>query len=754
MSVGSSLSGITFSGIGSGIDTESMITRLLALEAQPISRLNVQKAVLQQRRDIMWAFKDRVSAVQSAANGLNSASAFNPVTANSSKTDVATISATSAAQAGVYSLAVSKLAQSHKIATLPQSSATTALGFDGKFMVNGRPVSAVSTDTLTTLAQKINGAQAGVTASIIDGGAGQAYLTLSSSTSGASGKVQISDLTGTIASSLGWTSGAAAIRQSVTNGAASSTFASSTTAMGTLLGTTGFPPGTVTIEGIDVAIDLQAQSLQEIANTINAAVPGVTASVKSVTENGATRQRLEIVGTSGTPTFADPNGILESIGVLQRGYGNELLQAQDAEFKLDGISFTSSSNTVTTVIPGVSLTLLKANATTPETSTLSLSQDNATVKSKIKDFQNAFNNLVDFVKQYSSFDKESFESGPLFGDSTVQSVESGIASTMFSSVQGLSTNYSNVGQIGLGFDTDGKLKLDESILDNALNSSPTAVGNVFRTTGSGSIEALQFVSSTSKTRATGLGSYSVSITQIATKASNVAGVGQTTANTMTETLTFNGALFGSTPVTLIVPSGNTLQATVDQINNDSKLKDLVSASIDGGKLKIESKKYGANGSFTVYSNLAASTDNSGIGLESEVSVVRTDGLDVAGTINGETATGSGQFLTGTTGNTNTEGLQIQYTGTLLGAVGTIQFAKGIGTQMSDLITTFTDSVTGLLTNDDKSIENQMTSIDDSIDQLNERIKRKEQLLRARFSAMESAIASLQQQSSRISAMLK
>ncbi|WP_218275347.1 hypothetical protein, partial [Pseudomonas sp. GP01-A4] len=86
------------------------------------------------------------------------------------------------------------------------------------------------------------------------------------------------------------------------------------------------------------------------------------------------------------------------------------------------------------------------------------------------------------------------------------------------------------------------------------------------------------------------------------------------------------------------------------------------------------------------------TNNSGIGPGGEgVSVA---GLDVQGTINGEPATGSGQFLPGNTGNAKTEGLQIQYTGATTGAVGSITFSQGVSMVASGLANSFTDTVNG------------------------------------------------------------
>ena len=217
MSIGSSLSGISFSGIGSGIDTESIISRLIQLESIPIQRLQSQQAQLTSRMGLMSQLRGSLGNLQSASNAVNTAAAFQNMAASSSDTDVATISASAGAVAGVYALAVSKLAQAHKISSSAQTDTTTALGLSGTFVVNGKGVTVATTDSLTSVAQKINEANAGVTASLINGGTGNSYLTISARSSGASNGIQLANLSGTALDSLGLISGSGSIREAITN---------------------------------------------------------------------------------------------------------------------------------------------------------------------------------------------------------------------------------------------------------------------------------------------------------------------------------------------------------------------------------------------------------------------------------------------------------------------------------------------------------------------------------------------------------
>lgn len=748
-----SLSGISFSGLSSGIDTEGIISRLIQLEQIPISRLQQRQAEIQNRQAVYGQFRTKLQALSTAASALNSNSAFNPVTSTSSKVEVATITATSEANAGIYNLAVSKLAQAQKVASTAQNDSTSALNKSGQFVVNGKAVQVDVTDSLRSIAQKVNGLNAGVTASIIDGGAGSTYLTFTSNNTGAKNTIQMADLSGnSVLADLGVVSGAAGIRESITNGATSKVFTKNNEAVGTMMGATGLGPASFTINGTAVNVDLSTDNLQTIANSINSAVTGVSASVRSITENGTTTYKLDIAGTSGTPTFSDVSGnALAAMGITQRGYGSQLVSAQDAEYSLDGVNLTSATNTITSAIPNVTLTLLKANATTPETSTISLTKDTAAVKAKIGSFKDAYNDAIDFIRTYSQFDKDTFASGPLFGDPVAAQLEQQVSSMMFSNVPGLSGEYTNLTSLGFNLDDKGMLTLDEGMLSTAIASSSNDLANLFKTSGIGSDSSLQYISSGSKSVATGTGSYNVNITALATKGSYASETAQTSNSTQSEILTFNGSSFGSTPYILSINSGSSLSDTVNRINSDSKLKDLVIASINGdGKLTIESKRFGTAGNFTVTSNLAAGTDNSGIGLTSLGTTV--NGTDIQGTINGEEATGNGQYLVGKAGNVTTEGLQIQYTGTTTGLVGSISLRKGIGTQASDLVSSFLDSVNGILTASDNTLKAQYDDINDQIATLNERMALKEADLRAKFTRMEEAISKIQSQGSRLSAL--
>ena len=177
-SIGSS-SGIHFSGLSSGIDTESIIAQLIAIEKQPITALASQKGLLQLQFNATQQYRDLAQTLKNAVDDLTSSSSFRLAKAVSSNTDAVTVSATSDAQAGVYNIAVSKLAQAHKIRTNAQADSTSALNLSGTININGTDIVIEAADSLSAIAAKINAANAGVTASLINGGTNNVYMTRS-----------------------------------------------------------------------------------------------------------------------------------------------------------------------------------------------------------------------------------------------------------------------------------------------------------------------------------------------------------------------------------------------------------------------------------------------------------------------------------------------------------------------------------------------------------------------------------------------
>ncbi|MEI6512243.1 MAG: flagellar filament capping protein FliD [bacterium] len=741
--------GINFNGLASGLDTESIITKLMQLEKVPIQRLTKQQTDLTNQLSAMQQFQSRVNNLQASLGALTNTTAFSSVTVSSSKTEVATVATTSTAQQGTYSLKVSQLAQSQKISSKAYNNSTSALNLTGSIVVNNKAITVTATDTLATVAGKINTANVGVVASILNGGENSTYLTLTAKDSGIANKVGIADVgSGNVLNQLGLLSGVESVRESITNGMASFDFTSQTTAIGSMLGLSASPTGTITVNGLDVTIDLATDTLLTVADKIMAADPTVTATVTSTTTNGTTKYSLELVGAASQPTLTDNNNILKVMGLTQFNPGDELLAAKDALFSIDNHSFSRSSNSITDVISGVTVNLVKANLTTPEESTITMSKDITTMKNNVNNFVTAFNNFVDFVDANSKLDAATFETGAFFGNYVTSSIRDSVIGDATNIVSGLSGTLDTLTEIGITLDSSNKLSVDNSKLTEALNGDVSAISALFQSVGTPSTTDLRYISSTSKTTVNITG-YEVNISQLATKAL----VSGTQAYTSplpigeTEMLTFSGVPFGSSSINILLTGGQTLDQAVAQINADTRLNSQLQASNVGGILTFTAVKYGSQGNFSVVSDKDA-LGYSGVG---KTAILGT-GLNVKGTLDGGTEIeGLGQFLTGAT-DTDAEGLQVMVTGTTLGSYGTVKFTRGIAQNISDYLQGVSDSATGDISAYNKSIQDQIDYLTTRMTEMQALTADREIALRAKFSALEDTISRMNSQSSQLTAM--
>ncbi|MEM7467796.1 MAG: flagellar filament capping protein FliD [Pseudomonadota bacterium] len=105
---------ISSPGIGSGIDTGSIVQQLVALERQPIDRLFVQEAQISAQLSAFGQIKSVLSDFQSSLSSLNELDDFTVLKASSSNQDVLTVSAASNASPGVFNLTVDRVAENHR----------------------------------------------------------------------------------------------------------------------------------------------------------------------------------------------------------------------------------------------------------------------------------------------------------------------------------------------------------------------------------------------------------------------------------------------------------------------------------------------------------------------------------------------------------------------------------------------------------------------------------------------------------------
>lgn len=218
--IGGSTGTLSAAGVGSGLNVQSLISQLMAVEQRPLTLLATQQAAFQAQLSGLGAVGGAMSALQTAAQSLVSASAA-AYGASVSDSTVLTATAGSNAVAGSYALAVTSLAQQQKLIAAGTTSTTTAIGtgasttltfqlgtISGGTLTNGiysgasfvadpaKALVAVTIDstnnTLAGIRDAINAANAGVTATIINDGSGSPYrLSLTSNATGAASSLQL-----------------------------------------------------------------------------------------------------------------------------------------------------------------------------------------------------------------------------------------------------------------------------------------------------------------------------------------------------------------------------------------------------------------------------------------------------------------------------------------------------------------------------------------------------------------------------------
>ena len=129
----------------------------------------------------------------------------------------------------------------------------------------------------------------------------------------------------------------------------------------------------------------------------------------------------------------------------------------------------------------------------------------------------------------------------------------------------------------------------------------------------------------------------------------------------------------------------------------------------------------------------------------------TTGVDAAGTINGAAALGSGQFLTGVTGNA-AEGLKVQIIGGLTGARGTVDYSQGYAYSLNKLLGNFLASAGSIASRTD-GINKSITDIDLQRKTISRRLAATEALYRKQFSGLDTLVANMNTTSNSLSSML-
>lgn len=753
----------TIDGIFSGMDTSGIIDSIIQAERMKQNVYYARQADYTKKLTSWRAINSYLLAFKTQSDVLSKDAMWDKISVISSDSDIISVTGSGSSASGTYTLSVDQLAQNQQIASQGFSSTQEIVGV-GTFEISvggGSPTIITleaGSNSLSALKQAINDSGAGVTAAIInDGSENNAYrLILSAKETGANQEITVtSDLTGgtapdfttsyfDIAEKLNWSSDAT----SNPNLGPSASYTGSANKVYTF---TIAGAGAQTIGTDEIAIDW--------SDGTNSGTITVPSNFNPVTDEVA----LTGAGSDGL-TISFSTGDLEAGDTFQVQALAPVIQAgQDAVMRLGSsgsggspIEITSSSNTVTTLIDGVTLQLHDISTDPIQ---ITVESDHSSIISTVQDLVNKYNDFAAFVESQLKFDSEANTVGVLLGETSLVILLANIRSDVTRSVPGLSGSLSALYDIGIKFDIHGKLSLDSSKLTELLNDDIESVKNLFLASGNSDNGYISFISA-GPDAVPSEQAYDVNITQAATRGiyaglsiddPNVTNVDLTNNNNRIK-VTINGVTSGEIHLEeKIYTSGDELaQEIQDKINAD---EDLGSSEVevkwigDGstGHFEITSTTWGENSKVTLDAEPAWSAHTM-LGL---VGGTSTDGQSVEGTINGEPATGVGQILTGNVDNDKTAGLKLKITLTpdlvTDGIEGRLTFTKGIAALMSEQIGRYTDVNDGILNSRTKAIEKQINTIKEQIERMEERLEVKRKGLYLQFIAMEQAIGRLQGQ---------
>ncbi len=480
-------------GLVSGLDTETIISQLIQIESQPITRLQNRITRLQNQRTAIQNVRNALSTLRNRLQDFNLNNVFTAFKSTSSDTSVvqAQVSGSNPVL-GAYQVEVMQLASattansSGRIgsaidpnATLENSGITTTVQ-SGTFTINGIEFNVdPTTQSLNDITNMINSSAAGVTATY---NASEDRIYLQNTDPGDTSRITLgsSNDSSNLISALGWTNAV-----QYTNGSGS-TELKSTQPLGAVrtdvklqdlnLQGGAITGGSFSINGFSINIDPTSDTIADILSRINASEAGVIASYDATTDT------LHFVSeASGSRLIRFGNSLDTSnfLSVMNLDSATQTA-GSDAVFKVNGgAEQTRNSNTITDVISGTTLTLLKTG-----TSTITTGTDEDKVVENMQSFLTAFNDAIRQIRQSTA------QGAALYGESSIREIASYLQQNFFNTVSGITGTYKSLADIGFStgsaFDSKAipSITLDADKFKEALRNDKTNVVELFKNSSS------------------------------------------------------------------------------------------------------------------------------------------------------------------------------------------------------------------------------------------------------------------------------
>ena len=498
-------------------------------------------------------------------------------------------------------------------------------------------------------------------------------------------------------------------------------FSSTSDAVGT--GTVSITDGAATTT---ITIGSNNNSLAGLADAINASSANVNANIV----NDGSGYRLLLTATEtglanalSISVSADSDGNNTDNSGLSRFASANLSQtvaASDASFAVNGLSMSSSTNTVTAAIEDVTL-ILKTTTAAGDSVSLSVAEDTSAVSTSFDGFLTGYNDLIKILNDLSAYNPATGSGSALTGDATIRTLQSNLRSLLNSRVENYFGSQKTLADLGVTTSTsDGTLSLDQTIFNSVLQQSPLDVANVLASIGRSASPNLEFESATARTQE---GIYSLSLTagtgaSVTSNAIVVAGNNLNFSNSNKDvqfTVTVDGKTSSTITLNGDYSSGDSdavklesLRTALESSINSALPSNPVVVLADASNLKLTVSSALASSSSSISFNEVVRLDS--LGLNS--GTTSSSGSDPVASMNGATAAydNTANTITGAAG-TPTEGLVMKVVGNASGDFGNVVYSRGLGSKINDVLT-------GILA-DDGLIDARLEGLNFSVKQIEE-----------------------------------
>jgi flagellar hook-associated protein 2 len=473
---------ITALGTGSGVDVNSLAQNLVDAEKTPqTNAINAKIGKNDAKVSGFSAVSYVLSNLNTAFTALKSRTALDSVTATSTDNTAFTITSgtnSKYAPVGTHNIVVNSVAKAQQNISNRFGSGSDSINGGAAMSVSvtigAKPSSTIQLpagmDTPQDMVDAINNSNTGVTAQLVDTGDGSAtpFAIVFSGPTGAANKFSVS-----LGSSTGSLAGNTLTSNSFSNASSS---LNSGLSMNLSIGAAGGAP-------LSVAVAAGQDTPQGLVSAINsdpnATAAGFSATLINRNDGSASPYQIVLSGPNGNTSVVSMNATDvasgNAVGALTMNGGMTVVSTQaasNAELTMDGISYKRASNSITDVLPGLTL-----NLQLPSTSmaTVTVARDTSAITNNVNTLVSAYNDAMSMINVVTDPKSTVTTYGAtLVGDSTVRMIKQQLRSMITSTTSAFGANPNSVTalwQLGISIDQTGVMSVDSTKLNSALSTN-------------------------------------------------------------------------------------------------------------------------------------------------------------------------------------------------------------------------------------------------------------------------------------------